>query len=331
MVASASSVTASAPGTLAQEGQSGVTSFPAGPATGLYFEPPILNMAPTAVPMPIRVYQRLGNGQSGREVTDDPGLVLSEPSGTVATVTRQPGSPPMVRPVGVGVTRMTATLGGLTTVEPMMINVGGVDGTASMGGQLIATPNPLTMWVGQAITLDRVAIDPGSGQTQFATDYKVTAMPGQGIVTVDPDNKIHAIGVGTTQVMVTPANPQYQSLTAPVQIQVTAPDNLTIQPSEITLQVGEHTQPIALIGAEPRRNSVCRPGFGREHGSQRVVARSDHRDLRGQSHGANQASRHLPRRRPIRYGLGDWPAFHVGCPVRGDSKSAAILMSKSRY
>jgi hypothetical protein len=235
---------------------------PAGRVVGLQFEPQAYHSSVQAQPQGVRIFERLENGQNGREVSADPNLTLTEPSAAVATVEKAAGKAPVIHPVAPGVTRMTATLGTLTTAEPLLIDIqGDVAGLAGVmaGAQLVVNPPSLPINSGETAVLGGVQLDPGGGQVTFGVKYKITAPEGQGIVTVD-GNKIHGVSPGTVQVTVTAVDPKYQGLSASVSVQVGQAAALTIQPPELSLQVGD-SRPIAVMAKSTDGTDVAVPAL----------------------------------------------------------------------
>jgi hypothetical protein len=140
---------------------------------------------------------------------------------------------------------VTGTLGALATADPLWIEVGGaVAGAAA--GRLVVAPDPVTLWSGETARLAGVRLEPGGDQPSFPVQYKVDVPAGQGIVSVEPDGGLKGLSNGTIQATVTATDPQYQGLSAPVTIQVTAPERMAIVPAEMNLRVGEKTGPIRV-------------------------------------------------------------------------------------
>ena len=117
--------------------------------------------------------------------------------------------------------------------------------------RLVATPDPLAIWIGESGSLGSVKLDPGGGQPAFPVDCQVTAPDGQTVVRVDYDNKIIGLLKGGVQLTLTPSDSKLQSLSTNVAVQVDNPDPLRIDPADITLQVGESTPPVTLSGKGP--------------------------------------------------------------------------------
>jgi hypothetical protein len=225
----------------------GIAGVVTGTGVGLRFEPASLNMGVGVPPQTIRVYEKLDNGLDGRDVTNDPNLVISDPNAEVATLVKNPGETPSIKPVAVGTTKITATLGNLTTAEPMWINIGGEGVMTSAGGAtLVVGQNSLVLWPGETRPLGPVRLNSGNEDITVPVEYKLTAPAGQGIVTVDADNTIHAGSPGSTQLTVTATDPKYQGLATVVPVQVVPADTLSFAKDTFDLQVGEHTDLIAV-------------------------------------------------------------------------------------
>jgi hypothetical protein len=117
--------------------------------------------------------------------------------------------------------------------------------------RLVATPDPLALWVGESGSLGSVRLDPGGGQPSFPVDFQAAAPDGQNVVRVDYDNKISGLAKGGVQLTVTPTDPKLQGLATNVAVQVDNPDPLRIDPADMTLQVGQSTPPLTLSGKGP--------------------------------------------------------------------------------
>jgi hypothetical protein len=116
--------------------------------------------------------------------------------------------------------------------------------------RLVVAPDPLGLWVGETGKLGSVRLDPGGGQTSFPVEYKMTAAEGQSVVKVEGD-AIHAVSKGSAQLTVTATDPQYKGLSTTVAVQVDNPDTLSIEPADMTLQVGETTPLVTVTGKGP--------------------------------------------------------------------------------
>ncbi len=217
-------------------------NVPAGNVKGLRFSPDVLHMGVQAPASLVHVIEVLNDGTDGPDVTADAKLEVSEP-GDVAKV-EMTNDGPVFKPLKPGQRSVTAKLGDLTSIAPLLIDVGG---EAATGGRLVVTPDPVNLWLGETGKLGTVRIDPGNEQATFAVEYKLTAPEGQGVVSVDGDT-IKGLAAGTAQLTVTPTDPQYQALATTVAVQISASDKLTLEPGDLTLKVDEVTPLVMVTG-----------------------------------------------------------------------------------
>ncbi|MDO4570632.1 MAG: hypothetical protein Q4D38_09635 [Planctomycetia bacterium] len=206
--------------------------------TGLRFEPSSVRLAQASGPVPLQVYEELANGSRGRDVSADPDLVVEGTS--LVAVERGADGRFTIRPTGKeGASRLGAKLNGLSAL-PMFVQVGDV---AASGATLMAMPAALEMTVGSAMTFDSVRVIPEAGVAPFEVAYRVSTQPGSAVVSVEGTTTIRADMPGTTQVIVSSIDPQgvYDNLTTVVPVTVTKPLNLTINPAQHSMRIGETT------------------------------------------------------------------------------------------
>ncbi|MGD0901049.1 MAG: hypothetical protein ABR915_24730, partial [Thermoguttaceae bacterium] len=144
-----------------------------------------------------------------------------------------------------GQSRVNATLGGLSSVAPLLIDIGGTIIPSTT--LLVAVPNPMGVWTGQTTRFGSVRIDPANGSTPFPVAYRLVAPDGQGIVKVDGENNVTGLAPGTTQVTVIATDPKYQGLSRQVTVEVGTPDSLSFDPPQLSLGVGEVSQLIRVL------------------------------------------------------------------------------------
>ncbi len=137
--------------------------------------------------------------------------------------------------------------------------------------RLVVAPDPLGLWVGETGKLGSVRLDPGAGQTLFPVESKVTAPEGQSVVKVEGD-AIHAVSKGSAQLTVTATDPQYKGLSASVAVQVDNPDALSIEPADMTLQVGETTPLVTVTGKGPDGTTYQAPALVESQDEKVLVA-----------------------------------------------------------
>lgn len=221
-------------------------------AEELRFEPEVLRLAQNSPPTPVRVFELLPNGTLGRDVTNDPNLNIAAPPDTVRVERTEAGI--LVAPLAPGETTVAAKYEAGDDVKlasPLVVSVGSAM-TPAIGaqfGQLIVTPNPLGLWAGQTGTFSSVMLDPGAGQLPRPIDYRITTMPGEGVVAPAGDKLLRGLAGGTAQVMVTAIDPTgvYDGLSTRANVQVTAGDPISIHPATVMIQVGQPVPPLTVM------------------------------------------------------------------------------------
>lgn len=230
---------------------------PPADVVGLSFDPELLRLSLGSPPTPVRVFERLADGRLGREVTTAENLELTEPPGVVAVEITAGG--PQLRPVAPGEVRLGARRGTFTA-GPLFVQVGQA---VPRLARLLPAPDPLTVWSGQTGTFGSVMLDPGGGQLPFEIDYKITPAANQGVVGSADDRTIRGLADGVTQVVVTAVEPGgvYDGLSTTATVEVTGADPLWIEPSAVSLKVGQSTPPMAVAaqGPDGTRYEVAAP------------------------------------------------------------------------
>ncbi len=218
---------------------------PPADVVGLRFDPEMLRLSPQSPPTPVRVFELLADGRLGREVTAEAALELTEPQPPGIVVTEKTPAGPVLRPVGPGQLRLGARLGNLTA-DPLLVHVGeALPGLA----RLLVAPNPLTLWSGETGSFGSVKVDPGAGRLPFEIDYRITPAENQAVVGADGQRGLRALADGTATVVVTAVDPGgvYDGLSTTATVQVGSAEPLRIEPSAISLRVGQATPPLAVM------------------------------------------------------------------------------------
>ncbi|HYW78903.1 MAG TPA: hypothetical protein VE890_04965, partial [Thermoguttaceae bacterium] len=179
----------------------------------------------------------------GRDVTNDPALQLTQPPDTVTIEQTETG--PAIRPIAFGQTTVGAKLGTLTA-GPLLVTVGD---TIEGVGQLIVTPNPLTLWSGEIGTFESVLVDPGAGQPLRPVGYRITPMAGDSVVASEGEQSIRGLSNGFSQVTVTAMDPggPFDGLSTTATVEVTSSGRIWITPAQMALRVGEPTPSISIM------------------------------------------------------------------------------------
>ncbi|MFZ1933169.1 MAG: hypothetical protein WCB27_26250 [Thermoguttaceae bacterium] len=220
-----------------------IPGAPIAPAHGLRFVQDLLRMEVKSTPCSVRVVEVRADGSDGRDVTLDPNLHV-DVVGPAASVKKSINGP-VFHPLKIGQSQAAAKLGPLETQNRLLIVVG--DGGDEFGS-LVASPTPLTIWAGETYAFDSVQFHPGGRHLALPIDYRLSLLSGQGVVELVDDNKLRGKVPGTAQVIVTSVDPtgRHAEATTVVAVHVVAADRLSIQPSPIVLQVGQHTPPLTV-------------------------------------------------------------------------------------
>jgi len=230
----------------------------------LRFVPDVLRLSQNSPPTAVRVYEVLPDGTLGREVTNDPNLVPSQPPDTARVEKTETGI--MVTPIGPGETTVGAILESATnpkTADPLLVQVGDAvtATTATQLARLVVSPNPLTLWAGQTGTFAEVLLDPGAGQPLRPVDFVVTPMPGQNVVASADQRTLRGLAGGNTQVLISSVDPAgvFDGLRATATVQVTAGAPITIDPPTLSLQLGQPAPPLTVRAHGPDGTSYAVP------------------------------------------------------------------------
>ncbi|HIQ22245.1 MAG TPA: hypothetical protein EYH34_13555 [Planctomycetes bacterium] len=229
--------------------RSTVFAPPGAPVAGLRFVPQVIRMDAASPGSEVRVYEVLGDGTLGREVTADPDLEFNV-VGEVARIERE-GSRARLVPLSPGTTRIGARLGDppLFADPELMVQVGrfGVGAVT-----LEVVPSSLDLSIGESAGLERVLVHPGGGQAPFEVQYTIQAPPGQGVIGVDGQGRIQGLAPGRSYVSVAVAAPgkPYDGLQGVVPVTVLEPGSLWLEPSEVSLKVGQLTPPFAVMARD---------------------------------------------------------------------------------
>jgi len=229
---------------VSRPGYSNVYLPPSADAVGLRFIPEMLRV-PTGSPgVPVDVVEVLADGSLGRSLTADPNLEFTEPP-EVAAVERSDGGA-IIRPVSPGETRIAAKLGTLLTETPLLVQVGDQPADSAW---LDVVPQVLDLWVGEVATFRSVAVSPGFGQMPYRVDYRVSGEAGQGVVAVEGEQMIRALGDGVSHVTVTAVDPsgRYDGLSTIATVRVGTPDRLWIEPPAAAIEIGQSTPPFTVM------------------------------------------------------------------------------------
>jgi hypothetical protein len=225
---------------------------PAGKVVALRFEPDRYLAGVQAMPQTAKLLRQYENGGFD-DVSNDPGVKITQnPDSSIAKMEKSEGGW-KVSPVAAGVTTATAALDGQTA--SMNIEINGAGGAnAPLAGALIVNPSTISLWSGETAVIANAEVDPGNGQPHVPVKVKVTAPDNQGIVTADGD-KITGRSVGDTTVTVTAEN----GPSTTINVHVAAADAITINPPEISLQVGQKVTPAVMTQSGSGTDAVAVP------------------------------------------------------------------------
>ncbi len=221
---------------------------PAAGVVALRFIPDVLRLPLGSPGARVQVVEVLADGSLGRDVSGHELLEISQPGDPATMEETEDG--PLFRPVSAGHTRVGARLGTLTA-DSLLISVG--EGDAGLA-RLVVVPNPLPLWAGQEGSFDSVVLDPGGGQSPMQVDYQVQPAPGQGVVEATGPTTLRGLGHGETDVRVTimdPAGGPYDGLSAMARVSVGSAEAIRIEPSSVTITVGQATPPLRVFAESP--------------------------------------------------------------------------------
>jgi hypothetical protein len=211
---------------------------PAGSIVALQWEPQLFQKGVQAMPQTAQLHRRYENGGFD-DVSNDPGLqITKEPNPAVAKMEKVDGGW-KISPVAPGVTTVAAKLGDLTAQMNVEINGDTIAGPRA--GTLILNPSAISLWSGETAIIPGAELDPGNGQPHVPVKVRVTAPANQGIVKADGD-KITGQSPGDTTVIVTAEN----GSSAAMSVHVTAPDSISLNPTDNSLQPGQTLTPAVM-------------------------------------------------------------------------------------
>jgi hypothetical protein len=178
------------------------TGVAIGNGVALRFVPDSLRMAPDMPSVGVAVFEVLPDGKVGRDVTNDPNLVIEDPP-TVAKLEHTAGGP-RFKPVSAGTIRVGAKLGNLASEAPLLIEVGDVPMVASgVAGTAVATltiePGVLTLARDEVTPPIRVMATTGTAPP-FVVPTTVESL-NPAVLAPDPARPdcFRAMGYGSTQ------------------------------------------------------------------------------------------------------------------------------------
>jgi hypothetical protein len=216
-----------------------------GEADRLVFLPETLRIAPNAAPTTVRVLAVTRDGQTVREVTDDPALEVGPSTARAASVEKT-ASGPMIRPLERGEARIGAKLGNLIADPPLYVDVG--EGL-KRDARLEVAPDPLVLWPDEVGGFGPVRVNPGGGLASVEVEYKIDR--------IEPGDKVEAVGdkllrgrsTGSTSVRITAVSPSgaYDGLSTTAMIQVVPAEDLWVEPASQNVPLGGTTARTAVM------------------------------------------------------------------------------------
>jgi hypothetical protein len=232
------------------DGDTTIYAPPAAASAHLRFVPEVVRVGSNSPGTDVQVYEVLADGTLGRDVTNDPSLEFNVVE-NVARIEKATTGPARVVPISPGSTRIGARLGEppLFAEPELLVQVGDY---AVNTARLVALPSPVDLWAGETAGLRSVMVYPGAGQAPFEVDYSVAPLPGQNVLTVDPDKSIRGLTTGQASVVVTASGPGtfYDGLSTTVPVTVGQPGSLWLEPREASLKVGEMSPPFAVMSED---------------------------------------------------------------------------------
>ena len=206
---------------------------PSGAVVGLRWKPDLYRTIVGAVPQTAQLHRQYANGGFD-DVSNDPNVkITKEPNAAIAKMERVDGGW-KITAVAPGTTTMAATLGDQTASMNIIING---DDNVKVAGNLILNPPSISIWSGETQPIASAEIDPGNGQAHIPAKVKITVPENQGGIVAANGDQITGRSPGDATVTVTADN----GSSAPLMVHVTNPETITLNPPEVTLEVGKTT------------------------------------------------------------------------------------------
>jgi hypothetical protein len=189
---------------------------PSGRPVALRIRPDTFEMEIDTSSAPIRVVRLYSDGSTEdvahlAELTADPVDIVE--------ITKT-ASGPMIRPNKIGQTQIHAKVGDLETETPMLVAV-----TEDRPGRprLVAAPREVRVNVGDAKSLNSVALIPAQGGSSMEVPFKITATPND-FFTVENDRRIRGVKPGQAIASVILDDPDNKSAPEPATVIVVVSD-----------------------------------------------------------------------------------------------------------
>jgi hypothetical protein len=236
------------PGYVIEGGETRFATRQVGSGIGLRFSPDVLRVGMNSPGTLVRVSEVFSDGYS-QDVTNDPGLEFTQPHDFARLDKTTSG--PVLRPIQPGETRVSARLGNLVTIPELLVQVGDY---GTVGGRLEVIPPTLELAPNEIGRFASVQVEPGAGQASFPVSYAMEIPSGQGIVGATADGQLQGLSEGTVRVVIranAPGRP-YDGISTVANVRVSSL-SLSIQPSDVSLKVGETTPLMTVLAHETGR------------------------------------------------------------------------------
>ena len=244
---------------------------PSGRPVGLQFIPNLFRLEMGTPGDSIRVVRVYSDGR--QEDVDHLATVTVRDPQDVITI-EPTTSGPVVRPKRIGQTQLDATLGGLRTESPLLIDV--VAAGEQRTARLRVHPNPMRLQKGETGVIGVVEVVPARGGRPFSPNYKLSASPSPVIVADDGRKSIRGLTAGNAVATVTVLDPGggYDGLSTNIPVEVIdpaappplpAPSSVDLINPELQLSGPDET----TVGAEVQLQ------VERVHGDSGVVVNSE--------------------------------------------------------
>jgi hypothetical protein len=236
------------PGYIIEGDETRIITREFGTGVGLRFSPDVLRVGMNSPGTLVRVFEVFPDGYT-RDASNDPGLEFTQPTDFARLDKTRSG--PVLRPLRPGETRMQARLGNLVALPELLIQVGDY---GSVGGRLEVYPATLELASNEVGRFTTVQVDPGAGQAPFPVGYTIEIPSGQGIVGITTDGRLQGLSDGTVRVVLranAPGKP-YDGVSTMANVRVSS-FRLSIQPTDVSLKVGDTTPLMTVLAHEAGR------------------------------------------------------------------------------
>ncbi len=240
---------------IVEGGETRIVTREIGTGVSLRFSPDVLRVGLNSPGTLVRVLEVFPDGYT-QDVSNDPALEFTQPH-DFARLQKTP-SGPVLRPIRAGETRLSARLGNLVAIPELLVQVGDY---GTVGGRLEVYPPTLELAPSEVGRFTTVQVEPGAGQAPFPVSYSMEIPSGQGIVSATADGQLQGLADGMVRVVIranVPGQP-HDGVSTVANVRVSSL-SLSIQPTDVSLKVGETTPLMTVMARETGRPPYPVPG-----------------------------------------------------------------------